>query len=223
MTFLRSSIIVLFTCAFLCAGIAHAETYDEILALAKAGKGEKALLHAAERNEEGFHLTYERIQACKDAGVPESVLAVMMDNPKPTTHSQGVLDTVVFQGWGLRVTLWKLIAYVGTLIFAGRWLVQMMASRKAGRPVTTAWFWVMSFVGSVFCLTYWIFGPKQDSVGVLQNLFPTFVAGYNLYLEIRYFKKNGVPAHMHGESSAVRKAVVEEEAPAESVEVAAGQ
>jgi lipid-A-disaccharide synthase-like uncharacterized protein len=35
-------------------------------------------------------------------------------------------------------------------------------------------------------LSYFLFSAKQDSVGVLQNLFPTFVALYNLALDIRH-------------------------------------
>jgi lipid-A-disaccharide synthase-like uncharacterized protein len=34
-------------------------------------------------------------------------------------------------------------------------------------------------------LSYFIFG-KNDSVGVLQNLFPTFTAGYSLWLGIQH-------------------------------------
>ena len=35
-------------------------------------------------------------------------------------------------------------------------------------------------------LGYFLFSAKQDSVGVLQNLFPTFVAAYSLHLDIRH-------------------------------------
>ena len=34
----------------------------------------------------------------------------------------------------------------------------------------------MSIVGSLMTLSYFIFSAKQDSVGVLQNLFPSFTA-----------------------------------------------
>ena len=33
-------------------------------------------------------------------------------------------------------------------------------------------FWYMSLVGSVMTLSYFVFSQKQDSVGVIQNLFP---------------------------------------------------
>jgi lipid-A-disaccharide synthase-like uncharacterized protein len=42
----------------------------------------------------------------------------------------------------------------------------------------------MSVTGSLLLLAYFTFG-KNDSVGILSNLFPMLIAGYNLYLEIR--------------------------------------
>ncbi len=86
---------------------------------------------------------------------------------------------------GLHVTPWKLIGYVGTLMFGGRWLVQFVASRRAGRPVIPRLFWYMSIVGSLMTLSYFLFSAKQDSVGVLGNLFPAFTAFYSLYLDIK--------------------------------------
>ena len=45
-------------------------------------------------------------------------------------------------------------------------------------------FWYMSALGSVLLLSYFVFG-KNDSVGILSNLFPLFVALYNLYLDFK--------------------------------------
>ena len=87
---------------------------------------------------------------------------------------------------GLHVTGWKLIGYTGALMFATRWFVQFFASRRAGRPVIPRAFWYMSLVGSLMTLAYFGFSKKQDSVGVIQNLFPAFTAAYSLYLDIRH-------------------------------------
>lgn len=87
---------------------------------------------------------------------------------------------------GVHVTGWKLIGYTGALMFGGRWLVQFLASRRPGRPVIPRLFWYMSVIGSLMTLSYFTFSPKQDSVGVLQNLFPTFTALYSLYLDIQH-------------------------------------
>ena len=87
---------------------------------------------------------------------------------------------------GLHVTGWKLIGYTGALMFGGRWLVQFVASRRAGKPVIPRLFWYMSVVGSLMTLSYFLFSAKQDSVGVLQNLFPAFTALYSLKLDIQH-------------------------------------
>ena len=87
---------------------------------------------------------------------------------------------------GLHVTAWKLVGYTGALMFGGRWFVQFLASRRAGKPVIPRVFWYMSLLGSLMTLGYFLFSAKQDSVGVLQNLFPTFVAAYSLHLDIRH-------------------------------------
>ena len=71
-------------------------------------------------------------------------------------------------------------------MFGGRWVVQFFASRRAGKPVIPRVFWYMSLVGAMMTLSYFLFSSKQDSVGVLQNLFPTFTAAYSLWLDIRH-------------------------------------
>jgi lipid-A-disaccharide synthase-like uncharacterized protein len=63
--------------------------------------------------------------------------------------------------------------------------VQFVASRRHGKPVIPRVFWYMSLVGSVMTLAYFVFG-KNDSVGIIQNLFPAFTAGYSLYLDIKH-------------------------------------
>ena len=96
-------------------------------------------------------------------------------------------DPIVWLAWtGLHVTLWKLIGYTGALMFGGRWLVQFIASKRMGKPVIPRAFWYMSVVGSLMTLSYFLFSNKQDSVGVLGNLFPSFTAMYSLYLDIRH-------------------------------------
>ncbi|MGI9247091.1 MAG: lipid-A-disaccharide synthase N-terminal domain-containing protein [Steroidobacteraceae bacterium] len=94
---------------------------------------------------------------------------------------------------GVTLTPWKLVGYLGVALFAGRWFVQLYYSRKLGRPVVPTVFWLMSISGSLLLLSYFLFG-KNDSVGILSNLFPAAVAGYNLYLDLahkRYRRDQG--------------------------------
>lgn len=94
------------------------------------------------------------------------------------------MNTVLYQGFGVLITPWKLVGYVGVALFAGRWFVQLIASRMQGRPAMPPLFWYMSITGSILLLAYFTFG-KNDSVGVLSNLFPFLVALYNLRLHRR--------------------------------------
>jgi len=94
------------------------------------------------------------------------------------------MNEVIANVFGVVVTPWKLIGYIGALMFTGRWFVQMIYSRVYRRSVVPRVFWYMSIAGSLLLLSYFIFG-KNDSVGIISNLFPTFVAAYNLYLDYR--------------------------------------
>ena len=82
---------------------------------------------------------------------------------------------------GVTITGWKLVGYLGVALFAGRWFVQIHASSRRGRPTVTPAFWYMSIAGSLLLLLYFTFG-KNDSVGILSNLFPFTIAMYNLWL-----------------------------------------
>lgn len=95
------------------------------------------------------------------------------------------MNQVLVNAFGVTVTPWKLVGYLGVLLFAGRWFVQMFYSRRHGRPVVPTVFWFMSISGSLLLLSYFVFG-KNDSVGVLSNLFPAGVAAYNLYLDLTH-------------------------------------
>lgn len=94
------------------------------------------------------------------------------------------MNEVLVEAFGVVVTPWKIIGYVGVLTFAGRWFVQVIASHRHGTPVVPRLFWYMSLTGSLLLLSYFIFG-KNDSVGVLSNLFPATIAAYNLFLDTR--------------------------------------
>jgi lipid-A-disaccharide synthase-like uncharacterized protein len=100
------------------------------------------------------------------------------------------MNNVLIVMFGVTVTPWKLVGYTGVFLFAGRWFVQLAASKVSGKPVMPTLFWYMSAFGSVLLLGYFIFG-KNDSVGVMSNLFPLFVALYNLYLDAKHRKRLG--------------------------------
>lgn len=98
------------------------------------------------------------------------------------------MNDVLIVMFGVTITPWKLVGYTGVFLFAGRWFVQLAASKASGKPVMPTLFWYMSACGSVLLLAYFVFG-KNDSVGVMSNLFPLFVALYNLYLDTKNKKR----------------------------------
>jgi lipid-A-disaccharide synthase-like uncharacterized protein len=102
------------------------------------------------------------------------------------------MDQVLTEAFGVTVTPWKVVGYLGVVLFAGRWFVQMAYSRIYRRPVLPTVFWVMSISGSLLLLSYFTFG-KNDSVGILSNLFPAFVAGYNLFLDLTHRRRRRGP------------------------------
>jgi lipid-A-disaccharide synthase-like uncharacterized protein len=103
-------------------------------------------------------------------------------------HRESLMDHVIFHLFGLAISGWKILGYLGAMVFTSRWVVQLYVSRKVGRPVMTRLFWLLSLVGSILLLTYFSLG-KNDSVGVLCNFFPAFIAIYNLFLDINYHRK----------------------------------
>ena len=90
---------------------------------------------------------------------------------------------------GISLNVGKVIGFSGVFLFTGRWFVQLAASHVSSKPVFPRSFWYMSMGGSLLILFYFIFG-KNDSVGILANLFPFLVASYNLFLDITHKRSN---------------------------------
>jgi lipid-A-disaccharide synthase-like uncharacterized protein len=106
------------------------------------------------------------------------------------------MNEVIGHLFGVVLTPWKLVGYLGVSLFAGRWVVQLVAARRSRRPVVPRLFWSMSIAGSALLLAYFTFG-RNDSVGVLSNLFPMAVALYNWSLDVRAARRDevGGPGH----------------------------
>jgi lipid-A-disaccharide synthase-like uncharacterized protein len=113
-----------------------------------------------------------------------------------------------FIGSAVVVTPWKIFGLIGVMMFASRWIVQMYYSGKAGKPVTPRSFWVLSMIGGLIVLIYFVCSPKQDMIGVLSNCFPCVIAAYNLYLDIAHgSKEKSAEAARKAEVSAVKKSI----------------
>ncbi len=102
------------------------------------------------------------------------------------------MNEVLFHIHQIGVTPWKLIGYLGVLLFTSRWFVQMYATRKLRRVHMPRAFWWLSIAGSLMLVSYFNFG-KNDSVGILSNAFPALVSVYNLVIDLRHRKKWAEP------------------------------
>ncbi len=99
------------------------------------------------------------------------------------------MDHILHALVNYQLTPWKAVGYFGMVLFTSRWFVQLYYTRKFKRVVMPLGFWVLSVCGSVLLLAYFIFG-KNDSVGILANLFPVFVSVYNLVMHLRHNKND---------------------------------
>jgi len=62
-------------------------------------------------------------------------------------------------------TIWMSLGFLGQAAFSGRFLVQWLASERAGRSVIPVGFWYLSIAGSTLLLAYAI--SRRDPVFVL--------------------------------------------------------
>jgi lipid-A-disaccharide synthase-like uncharacterized protein len=76
--------------------------------------------------------------------------------------------------------LWLTIGLVGQAAFAGRFLVQWIASERAKESVVPAAFWILSILGSLILLAYAI--HRADPVFILGQSFGFLIYSRNLML-----------------------------------------
>ncbi len=76
--------------------------------------------------------------------------------------------------------VWYTLGFAGQLLFTMRFIVQWLASEKAGRSVVPLAFWLFSIVGSSLLLIYAVY--RQDPVFILGQSLGVFVYLRNLHL-----------------------------------------
>ncbi|MDP9290967.1 MAG: lipid-A-disaccharide synthase N-terminal domain-containing protein [Verrucomicrobiota bacterium] len=91
----------------------------------------------------------------------------------------------------ITMTPWKIVGLTGSFIFGIRFIIQWLASERAKKSVIPFGFWECSAIGCILTLSYFIFSPKQDVVGIVQNLLPLPIYLRNLYF--RYSERK--PKH----------------------------
>lgn len=83
--------------------------------------------------------------------------------------------------------IWMGIGFFAQALFSARFLVQWLASEKAGKSVIPILFWYFSIAGSTILLAYAI--HRMDPVFILGQSFGLLIYMRNLYL-IRREKKS---------------------------------
>ena len=78
---------------------------------------------------------------------------------------------------------WVLLGYLAQIMFTMRFVVQWIASERAGKMVMPIAFWFFSIGGGVLLFGYALF--IRDPVFILGQGFGVFVYARNLYFELR--------------------------------------
>lgn len=78
---------------------------------------------------------------------------------------------------------WVVFGLGGQLMFSGRFIVQWIASERAGRSVIPLAFWYFSIAGGVILFAYAVY--RQDPVFILGQSLGLFIYSRNLWLIFR--------------------------------------
>lgn len=82
-----------------------------------------------------------------------------------------------------RFDFWLAFGIVAQLLFTGRFLVQWLASEKAGRSVVPMAFWFLSIAGGMMTLIYGL--VKREPVIIMGQAFAVFIYFRNVILILR--------------------------------------
>lgn len=100
----------------------------------------------------------------------------------------GYLHDVFF----VRLDWWVVLGFVAQVSFTMRFVVQWIASERAGRSVVPMAFWWFSIGGGLLLLAYAI--SRRDPVFIIGQAFGVFVYMRNLYFVLRDRDKGGMTA-----------------------------
>lgn len=82
---------------------------------------------------------------------------------------------------------WVVLGFVAQALFTARFVVQWVASERAGHSVIPVWFWIFSIGGGVLLLVYALY--RKDPVFIAGQGFGVFVYMRNLFFVMRDRKK----------------------------------
>ena len=82
-----------------------------------------------------------------------------------------------------RLDWWVILGIVAQLLFTMRFVVQWIASERAGHSVIPLAFWIFSIFGGLLLLVYALY--RKDAVFIAGQAFGVFVYLRNLYFVMR--------------------------------------
>ena len=83
----------------------------------------------------------------------------------------------------VRLDAWVLLGFIAQAFFTARFVVQWIASERAGKSVIPLTFWLLSIGGGVLLLVYALY--RRDPVFIAGQAFGVFVYLRNLYFVMR--------------------------------------
>ena len=92
---------------------------------------------------------------------------------------QNIID-YVYDVFVARFDFWLAFGIVAQLVFTGRFLVQWIASERAGRSVIPVAFWVLSLAGGMMTLVYGV--QRREPVIIMGQVLAVFIYVRNLML-----------------------------------------
>jgi lipid-A-disaccharide synthase-like uncharacterized protein len=96
------------------------------------------------------------------------------------SHAVGAYLVDVFY---TRLDWWIILGLVAQFLFTMRFLVQWIASERAGHSVIPLAFWIFSIFGGLLLLIYALY--RKDAVFIAGQAFGVFVYLRNLYFVLR--------------------------------------
>ena len=87
----------------------------------------------------------------------------------------------------VQLNWWIVLGFIAQALFTMRFLVQWIASERAGRSVVPMAFWVFSIGGGILLLVYALY--RRDPVFILGQAFGVFIYLRNLYFVMREKKQ----------------------------------
>jgi lipid-A-disaccharide synthase-like uncharacterized protein len=95
-------------------------------------------------------------------------------------------NLIWYQGklFGIEWGVWKVVGWLGNVIFFSRFFVQWYATEKLKRVVVPTAFWWLSLAGSLFLLSYSL--HKNDSVFIFAYVFTWIPYVRNLIIHRRH-------------------------------------